>query len=120
MTRRAAFFLVLCLPAAGGLGCGGGARPVPQAPAFEPKSESKCGVKKSSDRPLVIEWPASDRAALESTAKHGLVVVRYTGCEMEVLVRCQLSGSYRYTPTSRKLERVSIRDTDELYAQLPV
>jgi hypothetical protein len=100
--------------------CGPAARPSAQAPAYEPRDQSKCRVQKSSDRPLVIEWPSSDRAALESTAKHGLVVVRYSGCEMEVLPRCQLGGSYRYTATTRKLEKVSIRDADELYAQVPV
>lgn len=102
------------------VGCGPAARPTAQAPAFEPAGQSKCRVKKSSDRPLIIEWPSSDRAALESTAKRGLVVVRYESCEMEVLPRCQLGGSYRYTATTRKLEKVSIRDADELYAQVPV
>lgn len=101
-------------------GCGSASRPMAQAPAFEPAGQSKCAVKKSSDRPLIIEWPSSDRAALESSAKRGLVVVRYSGCEMEILPRCQLGGSYRYTATTRKLEKVSIRDADELYAQVPV
>ncbi|MFO0567424.1 MAG: hypothetical protein U0263_17325 [Polyangiaceae bacterium] len=100
--------------------CAPAPKPIATAPAFEPAQQSKCRVKKSSDRPLVIEWPSADRAALESTAKHGLVVVRYSGCEMEVLPRCQLGGSYRYTPTTKKLEKVSIRDADELYAQVPV
>jgi len=112
--------LILAVALAPTLGCGSGARPVARAPAFEPADQSKCRVKKSSDRPLIIEWPSSDRAALESTAKRGLVVVRYSGCEMEVLPRCQLGGTYRYTPTTRKLEKVSIRDADELYAQVPV
>jgi hypothetical protein len=67
-----------------------------------------------------VEWPASDRAQLEAAAKRGVVAVRYQSCEMEVLARCSLPGSYKYTPTSRKLERVAIRDMDELYAELPV
>lgn len=117
MARLDGFLLVLSLV---GLGCGSAARPVAKAPEFEPEGQSKCRVKKSSDRPLIIEWPSSDRAALESIAKRGMVVVRYSGCEMEVLPRCQIGGSYRYTPTTRKLEKVSIRDADELYAQIPV
>ena len=116
----ARFFIAVCAFLALIAGCGPAARPTAQAPAFDPAGQSKCKVVKSSERPLVIEWPSSDRAALESTAKHGLVVVHYTGCEMEVLPRCQLGGSYRYTPTTRKLEKVSIRDADELYAQVPV
>lgn len=102
------------------VGCGPGTRPTARAPEFAPADQAKCRVNKSSDRPLIIEWPSSDRAALESTAKRGLVVVRYSGCEMEVLPRCQLGGSYRYTATTHKLEKVSIRDADELYAQVPV
>ncbi len=102
------------------LGCGGGVAPEPRAPAFQPEGQTKCGVKKSTDRPLIIEWPSSDRAELEAAAKRGLVVVRYQGCEMEVLSQCNVAGEYRYTPTTRKLEQVTIRDADELYSQLPV
>lgn len=115
MTRLCSLIGVVALTA-----CGSATRPTARAPEYQPENQSKCGVVKSSDRPLIIEWPSSDRAALESTAKHGLVVVRYSGCEMEVLPRCQLGGSYRYTATTRKLEKVSIRDADELYAQVPV
>lgn len=94
--------------------------PEPKAPTFQPEGQTKCGVRKSTDRPLIIEWPSSDRAALEAAVKRGLVVVRYQGCEMEVLSQCRVDGAYRYTPTTRKLEQVTIRDNDELYAQLPV
>jgi hypothetical protein len=41
-------------------------------------------------RPLIVEWPSADRAALEAQASHGLVVVRYEGCEMEVLRQCRV------------------------------
>lgn len=103
-----------------GFGCGASRAPEPRAPVFEPDSQTKCGVVKSSSRPLIVEWPASDRAQLEAAARGGIIAVRYQGCDMEVLARCKLPGSYRYTPTTRKLERVSIRDADELYAELPV
>jgi hypothetical protein len=100
--------------------CGRAGAPEPRAPEFAPDSQTKCRVAKSSARPLIVEWPASDRAQLEAAAKRGVVAVRYQGCEMEVLARCSLPGSYKYTPTTRKLERVAIRDMDELYAELPV
>jgi hypothetical protein len=100
--------------------CGGARAPEPRAPEFAPESQTKCSVSKSSSRPLIVEWPASDRAQLEAAAKRGVVAVRYEGCEMEVLARCSLPGSYKYTPTTRKLERVAIHDMDELYAELPV
>lgn len=102
-------------------GCGGGARQLARPPVYNPPGQSKCSIHKSSDHPLVVEWPSSDRAELEARAKHGLVVVHYSGCEMQLLPQCHVAdSSYRYTPTTRKLEKVVITDDDELYANLPV
>lgn len=39
---------------------------------------------------------------------------------MEVLSGCDVDGRYAFVPTSRKQERVTIRDEDELYARLPI
>lgn len=104
------------------VGCGGGnlASTVATPPEFEPV-EGKCGVKKSEARPLIVEWPASDRAALEARVQRGVVPVRYEGCEMEVLTRCEVPATeYEYTGITRKDDRIAIRDADELYANIPV
>lgn len=82
--------------------------------------QARCSVRRSADRPLVVEWPAADRAALEARARRGLVVVRYEGCSMEVLSHCDAAGTYDFVALSPKQERVSIRSADELYARLPV
>lgn len=82
--------------------------------------ESKCSVRSSAAKPLVVEWPAAERAALEARAARGLVAVRYEGCEMEVLTNCTASGNYSYVGLNLKREGVKIKDADELYAQLPV
>ncbi|MEM6291223.1 MAG: hypothetical protein AAGA54_08155 [Myxococcota bacterium] len=82
--------------------------------------EAKCSVKKSGDKPLVIEWPAAERAALEARASKGLVAVRYSGCEMEVLTTCSAAGAYDYLGLTQKREGVRITNTDQLYAQLPI
>jgi hypothetical protein len=108
------------LAALAAVACGRGVAPEPKLPQFSPEGQTKCGIVKSSTRPLIVEWPAADRAQLEAAAKRGIAAVRYSGCEMEVLPRCSVTGSYRFTPTTRKLERVAIRDADELYAELPV
>jgi hypothetical protein len=102
-------------------GCGGGnaASHLKAAPEFAPKGQSKCGVKKSAARPLIVEWPAADRAALEAQTQSGVVVVRYDGCEMEVLRQCRARGGYFYAPVTRKEDHLAIRDTDELYAAIP-
>lgn len=91
------------------------------APSVEDATgQARCGVKKSSAKPLVVEWPAAERAALESLASRGLVAVRYEGCDMEVLTNCKVEGAYDYIGLTQKREGVRIRDADELYAQLPV
>jgi formylglycine-generating enzyme required for sulfatase activity len=88
-------------------------------PEFAPKDQAKCGVTKSRARPLIVEWPSADRAALEAQARRGLVAVRYEGCDMEVLRHCQAPGRYRYTGITLKRDRVTMRDADELYANIP-
>ncbi len=71
-------------------------------------------------RPLLVDWPATDRAALETRLRRGLVVVRYTGCELHVLRSCTAKHGYAYQGITRKQDRVMIRNTDELYANLPL
>jgi len=77
-------------------------------------------VAKSRSRPLIVEWPSTDRASLESAAQRGLVVVRYLGCEMELLPRCHAQGQYAYTPVTQQSDRISIRNLDDLYANVPL
>ncbi|MBW2457386.1 MAG: hypothetical protein JRI68_22960 [Deltaproteobacteria bacterium] len=89
-------------------------------PEFAPEGQTKCGVTKSQSRPLIVEWPASDRATLESQSRRGRVVVRYSGCELEVLRHCRVAGEYEYTALTPKRETVSIRNADDLYAHIPV
>jgi Sulfatase-modifying factor enzyme 1 len=91
-----------------------------KAPAFEPEGQTKCSVRKSPDKPLIVEWPSADRVALEARARRGAVPVRYDGCEMEVLTRCTAPGEYAYAATSKQRDRVHIVDEDELYANLPI
>ena len=98
--------------------CGGGEGSA--KPPELPDRYAKCSIKKSGSRPLIVEWPSTDRAELESLSKRGLVVVRYSGCEMELLSRCRVKGSYKYTAVTSQSEHITIHDADELYAQLPV
>src|SRR5690349_841078 len=50
--------------------------------------QTKCKVNASSNKPLVVEWPAADRTQVEAGARRGIVAVRYVGCEMELLPAC--------------------------------
>ncbi len=68
----------------------------------------------------MVEWPSAARAELEAAAHKGVVVVRYEGCEMQVLRDCRAPARYGYVGVTRKHDRIRIRDADELYANLPV
>ncbi len=68
----------------------------PRAPAWEPKDAAKCRVTASRAKPLVVEWRGEERGALETQARRGVIVVRYDGCEMEVLSRCSAPVRYQY------------------------
>lgn len=108
---------------AGGLLCGcepGETALTARPPQFAPTNQARCSVAASKARPLIVEWPSADRAALEARARRGLVVVRYSGCEIEVLPRCSAGGHYRYAGTEYKRDIVSMKDADELYTNLPL
>jgi hypothetical protein len=92
----------------------------PRPPEWNPSGETKCKVAKSQSRPLIVEWPSSDRVALESTMKDGLAAVRAVGCEVEVLSHCRVPGRYGYRGTSKESDAVSISNEDDLYANLPL
>ncbi len=98
----------------------GACLPSTRPPDLSMTGQTRCSVVPSQARPLIVEWPAADRSGLEALASQGIVAVRYTGCEMEVLSRCSATGSYRYLPTTRQHDRLAIRTADELYAKLPL
>lgn len=81
--------------------------------------QARCSVAASTERPLVVGWPSTDRVSLEARLRRGPVIARYQGCELEILRQCTLPGLYRYLGTTRKLDRLRIRSADELYANLP-
>jgi hypothetical protein len=114
--KRLAIILVAMLA-----GCGGNAAStLAKAPEFDPQGQTKCSINASQSRPLIVEWPSADRGDLEAQARRGMVVVRYTGCEMEVLRHCHTQKTYGYTAFTRKDDRITIRDADELYANVPI
>jgi protein-disulfide isomerase len=74
----------------------------------------------SQAHPLIVEWPSPDRLQLENKVRQGLVVVRYVGCEMTVLERCTVPGTYGYLGGTLAQDELDIDDADDLYANLPV
>lgn len=109
--------LALALP-----GCGPGnnaASNVLKKPELPTDTQAKCKVAKSQSEPLIVEWPETQRAKLESLRKRGLLAVHYEGCELSMLSQCHVKGTYGYSGITRKQSKVTIKDADELYASMP-
>lgn len=101
-----------CTPSLNGL-------PKPIA-ASDPTPLAKCKVAASQDRPLVTEWPASEKSRLEALIGRGAVVVAYSGCELRVLDACAIKGTYAFQKTTLASDTVEIASEDDLYAKLPL
>jgi hypothetical protein len=95
-------------------------QPPSLAPAAPKSAFAKCSEDHPPARPLIVEWPSADRATLEARMSRGLVVVHYKGCGIEVLARCNAPSAYAYTPTTPKLDRITMRNAHELYANVPL
>ncbi|HEY2732290.1 MAG TPA: hypothetical protein VGK52_20255 [Polyangia bacterium] len=94
-----------------------GARAILPAP---PSELGKCRVAASQSSPLVTEWPASEKSNLEVLSHTGGVAVAYSGCSLRVLPQCRVRGSYQWQRTTPSVDSLSINDTDDLYAKLPL
>ncbi len=112
--------LLLAGATTAGCGTSNTASLLAKPPEYEPAGQAKSSAAKNEAEPLIVEWPAAARAKLETLIKRGLVVVRYTGRDMEMIASCRAAGAYAYTPTTRQHDRVTIRTTDDLYANLPL
>lgn len=96
---------------------------VPSAPSDAPRDPTplaKCTVSANHTSPLVTEWPASEKAHLESLAAQRTVAVEYSGCELRIVDGCELPGQYVWQRTTLATDTIEIADADELYAKLPI
>jgi hypothetical protein len=85
-----------------------------------PTLGAKCDAAQPTDKPFIVDWPAADRAELEATAQRGVAVVRYEGCDIQVLTRCRAPAQYEYVGVTPKRDTVVIRNANELWANIPV
>lgn len=104
------------------LGCGPAtpASELVDTPELDVEGQTTCKVKESQTKPLIVEWPSAERVSLEARAKQGLVVVRYNGCEMQLLTRCKAPSEYDYIGVAPKKDTLRITNEDDLYANIPI
>lgn len=86
----------------------------------DPTPLGKCSVAVSQSRPLVTEWPASEKSRLEALLGRGGVAVAYSGCEMRLVESCAVGGSYSFQRTTLASDQLEIQNEDDLYGKLPL
>jgi hypothetical protein len=94
--------------------------PSPSTAPSDPTPLAKCRVAANAQSPLVTEWPASEKAHLESLTESQTVAVAYSGCELRIVEACSLPGRYGWRHTTLATDQVEISNADELYAKLPI
>ncbi len=120
MTRAALRSAALVAASVATAACAGVPGADPKVPEYAPKDQTTASAARSMTRPLILQWPAADRAALEARRASGVVVVRYSGSEMEVLRGCRAEAVYRYVALTPKEEDVVMRNASELQAAMPI
>ena len=112
---RAAFALSLA-------SCSSGLPPVAALPEVKDADaqQATCKVAKDPLNPLIVEWPGTNKVALDSASQKSVVVVSYVGCVLKVLASCQAGGSYEFKGVTPVRDKVSIENESELYARLPL
>jgi hypothetical protein len=123
MAGASPFWIVCITPAfvaCGGLWPSMEPTTAPSSALGDPTPLAKCQVGKSASNPLVTEWPASEKAHLQSMASSRIVAVEYSGCELRIVDSCPLSGGYQWSRTTLATDMVDIQNADDLYAKLPI
>ena len=121
ISRLAAPLLALLLLT----GCAGlrrGTTPRVALPEYASPSQASCKVVGNPYQPLVVEWPAPQRAELEARMSQGVAVVRFDPCahEIQLLSQCAAPGKYRHMSVTPTTEQEQIANEDELYAKMPL
>lgn len=110
----------LLLGGCGLLGSGAkGPESRPRVPE-DPTPLARCKIAASASSPLVTEWPASEKAHLESLSATSAVAVEYSGCELKLIDSCKPAGRYAWRRTTLATDALEVTDSDELWAKLPL
>jgi TPR repeat protein len=79
-----------------------------------------CLAPGDSPDPFVVDWPADRRGDLEVALKRGIVVLSLSCTSTRVLPDCSAEGAYSFIGTTEREELVSLRNADEVKANLPL
>ena len=83
-------------------------------------TNARCRMGATQDSVLVTEWPAAEKASLESLMNGGGVAVAFSGCTLRVLPQCKLGGTYDWNRTTLATDVVHIDSKADLFLKLPL
>ena len=66
--------------------------------------------------PWLVEWDATQKARMQARSQSGVLLVRYSGCELEVLYGCEQQGTYQLVPTTPSASTEYITSEDDVFA----
>jgi len=78
-----------------------------------------CRSPRRDGKSLLVDWPAPERARLETLLQKGTVALHFDGCRAELLPDCGATGVYTYVPLTASRNEVTMLDADELESELP-
>ena len=120
MKRAALLVLVLPFPL---FGCGPGTlaqRPTADQ-AINGPSADQCRLAKDPLNPLIVEWPGTNKVALDAESRRGVVIVKFDGCSnLKVLTQCEAKGTYEAETVTPARDKMEIKNKNDLFALLPV
>ena len=80
----------------------------------------QCRDVTGSADPWLVEWTPAAKVRLQSSSQNGVLVVKYQGCNLEVLYGCEVDGAYTFNETTRSRQTEIIDNEAELFAKLPI
>jgi hypothetical protein len=95
---------------------------LPDGPVGEGGGGGKfqCGDVTGRADPWLVEWDGTHKARMQATSQDGVLLVRYEGCELEVLYGCERPGGYALVATTPSSSTEYITSQDDVFAKLPI
>jgi len=81
---------------------------------------SRCEQNGTQLRPFVVGWDATEQSEFSAHGQRSLMVVKVSGCTIELLSSCQIPGEYRLRTTEGAMQSLQVSSEGELYATLPL
>jgi TPR repeat protein len=119
MAMRFPFMLAAGIVASGSCGAPTAQKLRPDDPNYAAASGQRCIDGDGNPQPLIVDWKAESRADLEVTMRRGVAVVAYDCKALRVLPDCTLDGNYSFIGVSFKEQKLQLKTTGEIKANLP-